>query len=316
MSPRLSAPAAAESELVFNVVFTPGTFRYLSLFTRSLLANTSASLRIVANGCERDEVASMRAFAVADPARVEVRAAPETGMMKHGAVLEHLYGTYDDGDYFCFIDSDVIALHPFVAELLAFTPEFAVVTTGDVAWSDDRVLPDGATDLVGRHAIGADGFAYGSSYVAVYERYALEATRARWPITFQACAHSQLAPSVRERIASVGRVFELYDTAKALNLVLAGEGFRIQHFDNSGLYHLGGISQYLSYGGADRDSAAPWFATSQAGSVRWEFAKWAACALSALVDGGNEPALPETGPLAAPASAVLHELRDLVDRYA
>ena len=45
-----------EHELVFNIVFTPATFRWLHLFTLSLIEHSRVRFRLIANGCSPDEV--------------------------------------------------------------------------------------------------------------------------------------------------------------------------------------------------------------------------------------------------------------------
>lgn len=308
-----------ESELVFNVVFTPGTFRYLAPFTSSLLANSSARFRLVANGCPADEVHAMQAFAARNAGRVGVHVASSTEMLKHGAALEETYASHDDGRFFCFIDSDVMALRPFADELLSLLARFSVVTTGDIAWADDRVLPPGSRDLAGRHAVGHDGFMYGSSYVALYSRPALESVRTRWGITFPATPDDRLPEPVRARLTALGRHFTLYDTAKALNILLQGDGSTLHHFDHPGLLHLGGISQYLSHPaptGTAGPDPRPWFAQTPSGRRRWEFAEWVAHTLMTLLDGAPTPDLPAVPADRDLAFTVQRQLRELVDTYA
>lgn len=311
-----STHGAAEHEVVFNVVFTPHTFEHLLPFTRSLLARSSARFRLITNGCDPDEVAAVRAFAARRADRIDSFVADDTAMLPHGAVLEAIWSAHDDGAHFCFIDSDVVARGPFVGEILELRAHHDVVTTGDVAWVDDRLLPAGSIDLVGRHAIGHDGFMYGSSYVACYSRPAVAVVRDRWGVTFRAGSHDQLDAGVQRRLEELGRAFRRYDTAKALNLLLVGEGLSVHHFDHPALFHLGGISQYLSSvrttGG---EPERPWFARSGAGSRRWEFAEWAANALRALARGDAAPRLPDDPADADIARTVLAELTELVRVY-
>ena len=53
----------AEADVVFNVVYTPRTFRYLRWFVVSLVAHSDTRFRLVANGCGEDEVDQMRELA-------------------------------------------------------------------------------------------------------------------------------------------------------------------------------------------------------------------------------------------------------------
>jgi len=306
--------APADARFVFNVVMTPGTFRYLRLFTRSLIVHSNVGIRIAANGCPADELQLMRAFASEQDGRVDVFELSGPRMVPHGAALDELFAAHDDGDYFCFVDSDVKAKRPFMTTFLELLERVDVVTSGNVAWSDDSILPPETPDLVGRHAVGHDGFVYGSSYLAIYGRSQIERIRESWDVTFRAYAFDALAPSVQRRLAEMGREFRLYDTAKVFNILLQGDGFVLTHVDNPALVHVGGISQYLSDPGVlgrASDPPVPWFAASGTGRERWDFARWAAATLRSIVDGEPAPELPEEPAQRRRATELQGELLDL-----
>jgi hypothetical protein len=240
-------------------------------------------------------------------------------MVAHGVALDEAYAANDDGDYFCFVDSDVKANRPFMEMFLELLTHADVITSGNVAWSDDAVLPADAPDLVGRHSVGHDGFVYGSSYLAIYRRARIERVRNDWPVTFRAYAYDKLAVPVQRRLDELGRTFRLYDTAKVLNILLQGDGGVLTHAENPALVHVGGISQYLSdptvlARGAPAEAPVPWFAASDTGRRRWDFARWAAAVLRNIVDGAPLPDLPEDPALRLRATDVQRELLDLAGR--
>jgi hypothetical protein len=311
---------AREVDVVFNVVVTPGTFRFLQFFTRSLLAQSEVRLRLVANGCPPAELKTIHDFAAEHRRRVETFPLPSPAMQPHGAALDQVYLAHDDGEYFCFVDSDVKAKRPFMPMFLELLTRADAVTSGNVAWAEDTVLPAGSPDLPGRYAFGHDGFVYGSSYLAIYARGAVERVREHWGVTFRATASEKLPAPVQRQLAAMGRQFGHYDTAKVMNILLQGDGFVLTHVENPALVHIGGISQYLSDPSVlGRDSGAaesaeapvPWFAASASGRDRWEFARWAATMLRSLVDGEPEPDLPEDAQQRPRANAVRRELLDL-----
>ena len=314
--------ASAEGPSVLNVVMTPGTFRYLQLFTRSLLAQSELRVRIAANGCPSGELQLMRRFAEDHGTRVEVVELSSPTMVPHGVALDEIFAARDDGDYFFFVDSDVKAKRPFMEAFLTLLGRFDVVTSCSVAWSDDSILPAAAPDLVGRHAVGHDGFVYGSSYLAIYPRALVDRVREAWGVTFRAYSYEKLTPLVQRRLSELGRQFRFYDTAKVLNILLQGDGSGLTHVDNPALVHVGGISQYLSDPSvlgrtdtaANDDAPVPWFATSGAGRQRWDFARWAAAMLRSIVDGEPAPELPADPAQRLRANEVQRELLDLAGR--
>jgi hypothetical protein len=301
------------TDMTFHVVFTPRTFDRLAPFTRTLVDDPAAAVRVVANCCDADEIERMRRFAAAH-VRVDddvvVINDPSRAMVPHGEVLDTLFERSAERD-FAFVDSDVFARAGFVGEIRRRRRDHALVTTGDVAWADDDRLPAGSIDLVGRHAIGHDGFHYGSSYVACYDRGAVEEVRARHGTTFRTAVHEQLPAAIRGRLADLGRTFRRYDTAKVLNLLLVADGHRIEHFTHPALFHLGGISDFLSYpGSAAPNPTRPWYATTGTGATRWAFARFAAAALDDLAHGRP----PETDPSGALGAAATPQQRVIAER--
>jgi hypothetical protein len=302
--------APAEREVVWNLVFTPSTFRCFNLFTQSVLAMSDARVRLVANGCDPNDVALMRKFAARFGARVDVTPLPGSELLTHGRALTALYDTTHDGPLFCFVDTDVKATGRFMPRLLQALDAADVVTSGDVAWSDDTVLPAGERNLAGRHAVDIDGFVYGTSYLAMYRREAVDRVRARWNITFEPYARAHLPSGAQEQLHAMGRDFDMYDTAKVLNILVQTEGGIVRHLAHPELFHVGGISQYLVHG-----DDTPWFAQRGKGKQRWDFARWAARTLQALADGRPPPAVAVDGLTEEQAATTRAELQDLVDRY-
>ena len=176
----------AEADVVFNVVYTPRTFRYLRWFVASLVEHSDARFRLVANGCGEDEVGQMRELAQRLPdqiAGVVILTGPKT--MGHGDALNELFERHDDGRYFAFVDSDMKANGPYLEQLLTPFPPAAAVSSGLPGWSGTNVLPENATGVGGNTILGRDGFVYGSSYLAVYDRAAVAQQRARRGIGFE-----------------------------------------------------------------------------------------------------------------------------------
>ena len=68
------------AELQFNVIYTPGTVRYLTPFIASLLRWSDCRYRLVANGCSDDEVKLLSAVADLDD-RLELLVMPEKRMV-------------------------------------------------------------------------------------------------------------------------------------------------------------------------------------------------------------------------------------------
>ena len=98
-----------ESELVFNLVWTGGVYRYLRYFVFSLLDRTECGFRFIANNCTPDAVREMQRFAAATDRVVEVVVLDVDRMVPHGTALDPILDGRDDGDGWASLDADAFA---------------------------------------------------------------------------------------------------------------------------------------------------------------------------------------------------------------
>jgi hypothetical protein len=312
---------AAERDLVFNIIFTPGTFRYLRLFTRSLLQNSAVRFRLVANACPADELALMHEFRHQFEDRVvEIRRLATEVLVSHGRALEELYTT-DDGGLFCFMDSDIKAKGPYMDEYLSRLPRCAAVT-GAMPMFPTESRDEQAYGLSGMHVVADDGFVFGSSYLALYVRAAVDEARERFGVRFVPYRWQQIPEAARDTLLAMDRGAGLYDTAKVLNVLLQAHGHAVEHVDHPNLAHIGGMSDYLSRratASTTNGSGSQGRRRLRDGSAdrRRDLASFAAATLQRLSDGLAPPPLPpdldeRNTPL---FRAVQQEVVDLVSTY-
>jgi len=288
--------SAPDQAFVFNIVWTGRVFPYLKYFVASQMGQSEARFRFVSNGCPPDQIALMEEFAGKHSDRiVEVFVAAST-MEAHGVALDMVREQRDDGEYFCFIDPDIIATAPFVGEFsAALAGGCAGVTSGRAVWTDDVRVPEGHGGVAGEHFYAPDGFLFGSPHFAMYHRAAIEATMARWNIGFRS-AGRDLSDEAKAALLGVGQDFWIYDTGKIVNAFLQIDGKRLCHFEHDALIHVGGVSHYLSPPehqhdpeghGKEPDQRWPW------PEARLEVARFTGTLLRNLVDGKPLPKAPE-----------------------
>lgn len=291
----------ATSKIVFNVVWTGSVFDHLQYLVASQMAHCDARYRFIANACPADQLAAMEGFADAHPGRVvEVIEVSRERMVPHGAALDDVIRTRDDGEVLALIDPDIIATGPFLESFLDLLDECDVVTSGKELWSDHNVRPADHPGVNGEYFYDQDGFVFGSPHIAFYRRSVLDEVLGRWPVGF-ASAGNALTPDVRAQLEAMGRSYWLYDTAKVVNILLQGDGGRLCHVEHPALLHIGGVSHYLapaSSAPAARDRPAAWGEEADWGrqpglAVRFEVAQWTAEVLRALCEGASAPSVPE-----------------------
>jgi hypothetical protein len=279
---------------VFNIVWTGDSYTYLRHFVVSQIANSAARFRFVANACHSTQLAEMRAFAAADSERViEVMEVSSTDMVPHGIALERVLSDRDDGEFFCFADSDILARGPFVADFAGVLADGCdAVTSGRGVWAETDVVPEGHPGVNGEYFYSRDGYLFGSPHFAMYRRQVLDEVRERWQIGFGS-AGPDLGEEAQARLAAAGLDFWLFDTGKLVNIFLQEDGGVLRHEEHPNLMHIGGMSHYLSP--PDRTEAAgrsrnPDWATWD--PSRLEVARYSAEVLMAAADGAEVPAIP------------------------
>jgi hypothetical protein len=274
-----------ESDFVFNVVWTGSVFPYLRHLVASQLRHSGARFRFVANGCPPDQVQLMEELTATADGRVTEVFVSSTTMDRHGAALDAVLAARDDGEFFCFVDPDILAERPYLREFAdALDKGFAAVTSGRGVWTDDVVVPAGHPGVPGECFYSQDGYLFGSPHFAMYRRAPLEATVSRWRAGF-ASAGGDLTQEAKDALAAAGHRYWIYDTGKIVNILLQEDGHQLHHFEHPALLHIGGMSHYLAPpkgGGEPRadgeasDLGLPW------PPARLEVARYTAALLRAL----------------------------------
>jgi hypothetical protein len=284
-----------ESDFVFNVVCVGSEFPYLRHFVASQLRHSDARFRFVANGCRPDQVRMMEEFAASTAGRVIEVFVSSTAIDRHGAAIDSVLEARDDGEFFCFVDPDILAERPYLGEFAdALDAGCAAVTSGKAVWIDDVVVPAGHPGVPGECFYAQDGYLFGSPHFAIYRRAPLLETVSRWGVGF-ASAGGDLTKDAKDALAAAGHRYWIYDTGKVVNILLQESGHRLCHFEHPALLHIGGISHYLSTpigGGRPRaageatDLGLPW------PPARLEVARHTAALLRALSDDEAPPPPP------------------------
>ena len=229
-------------ELTFNIVYTPGTVRYLRLLVFSLLKWTDSSFRLVANACSPDELRLLRELCSKSP-RLEFLALPSRRLMLHSEVLSYLQ-SLEQSDYFCFMDSDIVATGDFVSEMFPYLDQYAGVFSATPIWcsEEEQILPEGFPRMPGHFNRTSDGICIGSTYFAMYDNTALSQLIQSTGIGFRRYRWEEIPSSYQNQVGQAGLKKTHYDTGKLLNVLLVAEGKRLTYVDSPFLQHIGGVS--------------------------------------------------------------------------
>jgi hypothetical protein len=309
-----------EQAFVFNVVWTGSVFTYLRYFAASQIAQSDARFRFLGNGCPPEQLELMERFADRHPGRIVEVLETSVAMVNHGAALDAARETRDDGEFFCFVDPDILARGPFLREFAdALDGGCAGVTSGRGIWVDDDKVPPGHPGVAGEHFYSQDGFLFGSPHFAMYRRAPLEATIRRWGTTFVS-AGGDLSDEGKERLRAAGHDYFIFDTGKLVNIFLQEDANRLCHFEHPQLMHIGGVSHFLAPTGmieGEGGEVEPNWSTWRNMETRYAVARFTARVLRARADGEDAPEIPDglDPSVRDRLVPVRSALIELVDRY-
>lgn len=238
------------SELTFNIIYTPGTVRYLTPFIPTLLKWSDCRFRLVANGCTDKECELLTAVCSLDD-RLELLVMPESRMVPHGETLDFLHAR-TDSDYFCFMDSDILATGPFLDD---FSDELAaaeVFSSCLPLWHhlDDITIPDDFDHMHGIHAYTESGLTIACDYFVIYNNKAFTETRQETGVGLTVVGWQDIAPENQQALQAMGQQCTDYDSGKVLTMLMASRGARIRYKQSDQLKHIGGFTEVGAFEGA------------------------------------------------------------------
>jgi len=280
-----------ETELTFNVVYTPGAFKHQSLFLLSMLKHLNCSFLVVANGCDAAETQRMQSFCE-QKSRLEFLALPFPKMLHHSKVLSYLQ-QFETSDYFCFMDSDILATGNFLTPMLPLLTHHSAVFSGRPLWQTEEKAgrPAGQNRLMGRYLWSTNGFFLGCSYFAIYNNRRLGSVIEEIGVGFDNTRWEALPPRAKLLMVKMGQRAAYYDTAKVLNILMQEAGFKLVQQESEYLHHIGGLSSGVLRGpqGHINPSNPPPKETKIKRVVNSYFLKL----LAALTEGVPLPPVPE-----------------------
>ncbi len=233
--------------LEFNVVYTPGSVKYLSLFVWSLLENSDACFRLVSNGCLPIENQHLLAMCRRE-ARLEFHAIPAKASLPHGQALNYLHALTRT-EHFCFLDSDIFATGDFLGRAVPSLADHVAVFSGSPLWIEPAgdVLPAGFPNVNGEFNRTDKGLCLGCTYFAIYDHGALADVMHSTGVGFEEARWAEIPEAERREIRALSLERASYDTGKVVNLLLASRGHRMVNLDIPDLWHVGGTSFQVLY---------------------------------------------------------------------
>ncbi len=232
------------TDIIFNVIFVPGSVQLLSPLMLSFLdTGPGYSIRLVSNGCNTKEDETLRAISKKNQ-RFQFHKIATKRMLDHGAALTILQ-QMEASSVFAFMDSDIFATGDFLTELNWQPAQSAAMFSCPPVWGSQELteLPEGFGVLSGVYNRLHDGFCVGSSYFAMYDNQLLSDVMESTGIRFKKYFWKQLPQALQDELAGAGKQMILYDTGKLITILLQlRSGLPVQFRHCRYLEHIGGVS--------------------------------------------------------------------------
>jgi hypothetical protein len=238
------------SELQFNIIYTPGTVRYLTPFILTLLKWSDCHYRLVANGCSPSECELLTTISNLHE-RLELLIMPEQRMVPHGETLDFLHAR-TDSDYFCFMDSDILAVGPFFDDFSDILDATDLFSSCLPLWHNDRdiTIPKYFRHMHGIHAYTDNGHTIACDYFVIYDNKAFTDARKATGMGLAVCGWDDIAPENQKVLQELGQEKSDYDSGKVLTMLMAARGARVNFRQSDWLNHIGGFTEVGALKGA------------------------------------------------------------------
>ena len=230
------------SELLFNIIYTPGSVALLSPFIQSLLKWSDCRYQLIANGCDSNEQRLLRDLANSN-SRLKYLCLSDTKMISHSDALDKLQQDCND-EWFCAMDSDIFANGPFLDAVAAAADDHDVITSCLPVWTttNDSTLKPSYKRLQGLHIRLANGLTVGCTYFILYRNADVNRIRTQHGVGFERYYWDKIPERHQQTIRSLDAEKNDYDTAIVLNMLIIAGGGNVAYLPLDSLKHLGGLS--------------------------------------------------------------------------
>ncbi len=238
--------------LTFNIIFTPGSVKYMRLGILSLLEFLPYKFRLISNGLDLSERLLLKHFCDTD-ARLEFYPFPTGPVLPHGILLRLLEQRNADEGYFCFMDYDIFVTGQFHGELEERLKKCDVFSSCR-NFSNDLILKDNndVDDILqckrirGRRVKFSNGITLASTHFAIYRTEPLKRVIRETGISFEKYQSPDLIPcSTLNEIRDRGFIAEVFDTGKLMNIISLRFGLKYDYYAFDNLLHIGGITRSI-----------------------------------------------------------------------
>lgn len=237
------------SKLIFNCIYTHGTVNLLLPMASSLITHNDIKLRLISNGCSKDEILILRNIA-ANNENILFYNYQFEKIVPHHEVLNHIF-ELDNDKYFCFLDSDIFCTSNFITSVIDDLNNTAALFSCKPI-SESPKEPE-LERLQGRHFHARKNRLVGGSYFAIYNRSNVKEIIKKTGLKFNRMEWVDIDHDIQSTLVDNALKYSRYDTAKLLNIFLHLNNYKLKYTEYDTVFHIGGLSWNTSINGNKKD---------------------------------------------------------------
>jgi len=228
----------------FHIIYIPGTVKPLQLLLHSLLQWSDCTFCLVANGCAATEQRALQQLCAGN-SRLAYKVLATAQVMLHGEALDILQGQ-NQTDYFCFMDSDIYAIAEFLPTFLPLVTRYTGLFSGMPLRHPPTglVLPEATAFMAGPYTHTPAQLCLGTTFFAIYNNRTITEVRRETGIGFRKYRWAEIPAPYQMQLQAMGLQYQIYDTAKLLNLVLHWHGHALHYQPCPALRHIEAVSRF------------------------------------------------------------------------
>jgi hypothetical protein len=169
---------------------------------------------------------------------------PEQRMVPHGETLDYLHAR-TDSDWFCFMDSDILAVGPFMDDFSADLAGADLFSSCLPLWHNetDITITDSFRHMHGIHAYTDSGLTIACDYFVIYNKQTFDSAREATGVGLPVFSWNDLSADNQQVLQRQGQQKADFDSGKVLTLLMADRGAEIRYQQSENLKHIGGFTE-------------------------------------------------------------------------
>lgn len=224
--------------MLLNIIYTPGTVKYLWPMAKTFLNESEIKLRLVSNYCSEEENNFLHQLSKKFDKIVFYKIDTDR-ILPHCKVLNTIF-ILDNEEWFSIADSDIFTTGPILQKIKKILQHNLAFFSCKPLLTSPK-SPE--IDLIqGRHFHDRNNNLVGGSYFAIYRKKELKEFMRKNEVSFTRIQWPNIREDHQKLLLEKNLRYKQYDTSKLLNILLSLNDKSFHYEELPELNHIGGLS--------------------------------------------------------------------------